>query len=242
MVKRKVRRNAFFHISEILQQFFSFQRRVIDSVLCYYSNFTIVSLLWPACNQKLYDRKILNNSRRTFISYMAHQQNCYSVVPCRHRETKENILHLQGYIKQFPRIYSNERKLQKIIRRAVTTSHVILSHVNPHLRLSHGETKSICRFAKEKKETNEESIEHDIARAIRSESPIMIAIWSRRGQQIVGVHGTVFKNQRTRYRDGSQHCVSISETRDKHPGWPLVLPSASCTGTARSSTFLRCIS
>lgn len=150
MVKRKVRRNAFFHISEILQQFFSFQRRVIDSVLCYYSNFTIVSLLWPACNQKLYDRKILNNSRRTFISYMAHQQNCYSVA-CRHRETKENILHLQGYIKQFRRIYSNERKLQKIIRRAVTTSHVILSHVNPHLRLSHGETKSICRFAKRKK-------------------------------------------------------------------------------------------
>lgn len=89
---------------------------------------------------------------------------------CQHRETKENILHLSRYIKRssVPRIYQT-KELKKIFH-AVPLSY-------PTLILTYGETKSICRFAK-----NKRTIEHDIARAIRSESPIMIAIWSRHGR------------------------------------------------------------
>lgn len=180
--------------------------------------------------------KIWNNSRE---HYQLHGPLAKLLQCCRHRETKENVFYIfLWYIKRspVPRIYQT-KELEKLYFAMPLQSHVILSHtLNPHLRC---ETKSICRFAKSKRTT----IEHDIARAIRSESPIMIAISaSRHGQQIVGVHGTVFKNQRTRYRDGSQHCVSISETRDNHPGWPLVLPSVSCAGTAsRGPRPLCCI-
>lgn len=107
-------------------------------------------------------------------------------------------------------------------------SHVILSHVNRHLRCS---TVKPNPFADSQKNKRIHWTRYRACNSIRITHHDRNLV-AAHGQQIVGIHGTLFKNQRTRYRDGSQHCVSISETRDKHPGWPLVLPSVSCTGTA----------
>lgn len=176
--------------------------------------------MWSACNQKLYDRKISNNSRRTLLVTWAISKIA-TVLPTSGNKRKHSTS-----LPVYKTVFSSKNISNERVKKNISCRAVILSHVNPHLRWNQ------IHLQIRKKQTNHWT-RYRACNSIRitHHDRNLVAAWAH-GQQIVGVHGTVFKNQRTRYRDGSQHCVSISETRDKHPGWPLVLPSVSCAGTA----------